>query len=239
MGKKRWVVVATAGILLLGNEPLFGQQPGFENWEKGKNYYDKGNFANAAEEFVRALEADPAFAKYQELVGEVLVEKTREYDRAITLLEKVLKKGESPKALFWLGKAYYKRGFSGGEESRTRDFAKAVEYLQRADRMGEDPRAEELLAEIRSFSRAQDGDNLIWKLGALLGITVISVGAVVALRRFAFPQSSALVDIILFLVLVVVVVLSAALLRIISGQQFESIINRMLDILKAIFPAGT
>jgi tetratricopeptide (TPR) repeat protein len=239
MGNKRWVLAAAAGILLLGNGPLLGQQPGFENWERGKSYYDKGNFANAAEEFIRALEADPAFAKYQELVGEVLVEKTREYDRAIKLLGKSLEKGESPKALFWLGKAYYKRGLSGGEESRTRDFAKALEYLQRADRTGEEPKAEELLTEIKSFSRPQGGDNLIWKLVALLGITVISVGAVVALRRFAFPQSSALVDIILFLVLVVVVVLSTALLRIISGQQFESIINRMLDIVRAILPAGS
>lgn len=234
--KKKWrEITAVAVMLLLSSGPLFGQLAGFESWEKGRGYYNSGDYAKAAEEFVRAYESNPSYVPYQEWLGAVLVNKLERYDQAIELLEKTPNLGKSADTLYYLGKAYYKRGESRGGDLRRGDFAKAQGYVERAYDIEPTAKARDLLKELRSKIRPE-GDT-IWKiLGVLLVILAISVGAVVALRRFVFPQPSPLRDVILFLVLVLVMIFSAAQLGIISGQQFADIIGKMFDILKAVFP---
>lgn len=242
MGRNWWVAAAGVVILFFNCALSFGDKRGFEHFTKGIDYYKhKGDFEAAGQEFTQAFMSDKSNIYYQAWLGKVVVDELKDYDKAIGLLEEAPNKRDSSDALYWLGKAYYRRGVSRQGELRIKDFARAMEYVEKAYHMGREPEAKELLAEIESRMPSGEGDkkNLFWKLGALFGITVIAVCAVVALRRFALQQPSALRDVILFLVLVVVVVLSAALLGIISGQQFAEIIRGMFETIKTVFPAGS
>ena len=242
MGRHWWVVAAGAVILFFNCGLLFGEDRGFEHFAKGIDYYQhKRDFEAAGQEFIQAFMSDKSNTYYQAWLGKVVVDELKDYDKAIGLLEEAPNKEESSDALYWLGKAYYRRGLSQQGESRIKDFARAVEYVEKAYHVGREAEAKELLTEIESRmpSDAADEKNLFWKLSALLGITIIAVGAVGALRFFVFQQPSALTYVILFLVLVVVVVLAAALLGIITGQQFADIIKGIFETIKILFPSGS
>lgn len=221
MAKNWWAMAAVTGILFLIAGSLHGQKPGFENWEKGRDYYKNRDYKRAAEEFVRAFESDPSYIPYQEFVGRVLVNNLGDYDRAIALLEKAPNKGKSADTLYYLGKAYARK--------RNGDLTKALEYVEKAYDIEPTAKAKELVTEIKSRMPPEHEDGIWRNLAIIFGIIVISVSAVVVLRRFVFPQPSALRDLILFLVLVLVMVFSAAQLGIISGQQFVDIIKKMLS----------
>ncbi len=223
MTTNRWAIAAAVGLLMCCSGMVHAEKLGSENYNKGMDYFNKGNFKAAANEFTVAFNLDSSEPYYQAWLGHVLVEKLGDYDKAIQLLGKAPNLEENADALYWLGKAYAKRDNPG----------KAIIYLEKSYKLKPDPKTKTLLAEMRlAKAVTQKKGGPTGSLIPIFAITVLSVGAVVALKIFVFQQPSVPRDIILFLVLVMVMVFSAAYLGIITGAQFKSIIDKMLSALQ-------
>lgn len=87
-----------------------------ENKEKAINYFflgeklfDDGKFADAAEQYSNAIEADPQFSKAYVYLGSALMN-LKKYDAAIGVLENAIKlEGKDPEAYNILGLVYEKQ----------------------------------------------------------------------------------------------------------------------------------
>ena len=229
------------------------QESALDHFYKGEKLNREGDYQGAAAEFEKALELEEDNSQYQEWAGYVLVEKLEKYPKAIELLEGKPNLHQSAKALYYLGKAFFKRGDSAQAESHLQKALSLTGEFEPDQKLQE--KIKVLLEEVNEaqakISDAEKKDvpeekpvspdtktegtgrddtfsHLLKPLLQLALIFVLALGVVIALRYFVWPQTSKLRDIALFLVLILVIVFTALFLKLISPDQFTQLIKDLI-----------
>jgi tetratricopeptide (TPR) repeat protein len=182
-------ILLDAALLSLGARVALAQESAAEHFNAGYRHETKGEVNKAADEYEIAFGISPDAEKIHFHLGKVLVGKasTADYRRVIELFGDL----ETPTAssLYWLGRAYQELGQNGDalkQLEKIRDMSEPnLKYVKLAE-------VDEAIAKMRAGMPPPVNGQPWWvNLLVLVVIVSLSVGAVVALRRWGFVGAPA------------------------------------------------